>query len=83
MKIKDIPNIDRPREKALKYGFDKISNSELLAILLRTGTKGKSAIDLAYEILKYTDGLKGLVKLNNNELNNIKGISCHTKPKTI
>lgn len=75
MKIKDIPNIDRPREKALKYGFDKISNSELLAILLRNGTKGYSSIELAYEILKLANGLKGLKNISINELNKIKGIS--------
>ena len=75
MKIKDIPKIDRPREKALKYGFDKISNSELLAILLRNGTKGISSIELAYEILKLTNGLKGLKNISINELNKIKGIN--------
>ena len=40
MKIKDLPKIERPREKLEKYGPEKLSNSELLAILLRTGGKG-------------------------------------------
>lgn len=51
-KIKDLPKILRPREKLLKYGPEKLSNSELLAILLRTGQKGKNVVELAGGILK-------------------------------
>ena len=50
--IKTWPEDDRPREKLLKKGAGALSNSELLAILLRTGTQGTSAIDLARKILK-------------------------------
>ena len=50
--IKSWPEDDRPREKLLKKGAGALSNSELLAILLRTGTNGASAIDLARKILK-------------------------------
>ena len=46
-KIKDLPKILRPREKLLSYGLEKLSNSELLAILLRTGQKGRNVVDLA------------------------------------
>ena len=49
--IKSWPEDDRPREKLLKKGASTLSNSELLAILLRTGTKGISAIDLGRKIL--------------------------------
>ncbi len=49
--IKTWPKDDRPREKLLKNGERSLSNSELLAILLRTGMKGQSAIDLARKIL--------------------------------
>jgi len=49
--IRHWPTEDRPREKLLKNGEDNLSNSELLAILIRTGVKGKSAIDLARKIL--------------------------------
>ena len=44
MKIKDLPKIDRPREKLEKYGPEKLSNPELLAILLRTGAKGVNVV---------------------------------------
>ncbi|MFY9150290.1 MAG: UPF0758 domain-containing protein, partial [Smithellaceae bacterium] len=49
--IKNWPQDDRPREKLLKKGATTLSNSELLAILLRSGVRGNSAIDLAREIL--------------------------------
>lgn len=52
VKIKDIPRVERPREKLAKYGPGKLSNSELLAILLGTGTKGQNVIELANKILK-------------------------------
>ncbi|MCK5214592.1 MAG: hypothetical protein KAR05_04495 [Candidatus Omnitrophica bacterium] len=50
--ISSWPADDRPREKLLKKGERSLSNSELLAILLRTGTPGVSAIDLARAVLK-------------------------------
>lgn len=51
-KIKDIPKIDRPREKLEKYGPEKLSTTELLSILLRTGTKGMNVVELAGKIVK-------------------------------
>ena len=45
MKIKDLPKIDRPREKLEKYGPERLSNSELLAILLGTGSKGVNTVE--------------------------------------
>jgi DNA repair protein RadC len=46
MKIKDLPKIERPREKLQKYGSERPSNSELLAILLRTGSEGVNVVEL-------------------------------------
>ncbi|HOK17574.1 MAG TPA: DNA repair protein RadC [Candidatus Paceibacterota bacterium] len=51
-KIKDLPKVERPREKLMQYGPEKLSNSELLAILLRSGKKGENAVELANKILK-------------------------------
>lgn len=51
-RIKDIPRIERPREKLIKYGPERLSNSELLAIILRTGKKGENVLDLANKLLK-------------------------------
>lgn len=49
-RIKDIPKVERPREKLEKYGSGKLSSSELLAILLRTGTKGINVVELSKKI---------------------------------
>ena len=54
MKIKDLAKVDRPREKLVKYGPGKLSTTELLAILLRTGTKKINVVQLANQILKKT-----------------------------
>lgn len=51
-KIKDLPKIERPREKLIKYGPGHLSNSELLAILLRSGKRGENVLELANKILK-------------------------------
>jgi len=50
--IKDLPKIERPREKLMRYGPEKLSNSELLAILLRSGKKRENVVELAGKILK-------------------------------
>lgn len=52
IKIKDIPKSDRPREKLEKYGPEKLSNIELLAILLRTGTKDLNVLKLSQKVLQ-------------------------------
>jgi DNA repair protein RadC len=73
MKIKDLPKVDRPREKLAKYGPEKLSNSELLAILLRTGGKGMNVVEMANKILKKFSG-GGLAKANFKELKNTFGL---------
>ena len=73
--IKELPEDERPREKLLKYGADRLSDAELLAILLRTGTKGKSAIEMAEEILKNAGGtFKGLAGKDIDEITKTPGI---------
>ncbi|EYE88457.1 hypothetical protein Q428_07695 [Fervidicella metallireducens AeB] len=72
--IKDIPVEDRPRERLIKYGAEVLSNAELLAIILRTGTKSESAINIANRILSSKDGLEFLVNSSVQELSSIKGI---------
>jgi len=74
MMIKNLPEDQRPREKLLKYGAEILTDSELLAIILRTGVEGKSAIDIANEILSNFGSFKGLAGRNIKELQNIKGI---------
>ncbi|QNB47581.1 DNA repair protein RadC [Thermanaerosceptrum fracticalcis] len=71
--IKNFPEEVRPREKMLVLGAEALSDQELLAILLRTGTKNKSALDLAQDILS-TGGLATLTQLTLEELGLRKGI---------
>lgn len=61
MAICDWPSAERPREKLLAQGAGSLSDAELLAIFLRTGVKGKSAVDLARELLQEFGGLRALL----------------------
>jgi len=61
MAITDWPADDRPREKLLQRGPGALTDAELLAIFLRTGVKGKSAVDLARELLSEHGGLRNLL----------------------
>ena len=73
--IKEWAADDRPREKMIKKGRAALSDSELLAILLRTGMKGQSAVELARDILDRADNdLINLSNLTFKELKDIKGI---------
>ena len=74
VKIKDLPLEQRPREKLLKDGAEILSDVELLAILIGSGTKDKSAIDLANEIMKKYGSYKGLAGRDIDELKQIKGL---------
>lgn len=73
MKIKDLPKVERPREKLAKYGPQKLSNTELLAILLRTGRENLNVVELSANILKKF-GSKGLAMASVQELKNVHGL---------
>jgi len=74
MRIKNIPIAERPREKLIHYGPAYLSDAELLAIFLRTGIKGMSAIDLAREMLKHFGGLRQLLKADSKTFCEVKGL---------
>ena len=61
MSIKDWPANERPREKLLRSGSEALSSAELLAIILNHGRAGQTALDLARDLLKRFDGLRGLL----------------------
>lgn len=65
---------DRPHERLIRQGADSLSNQELLAIMLRTGTKEESVLTLANRILLYFERLHGLKHATLEELKSIKGI---------
>ena len=72
--IKNWPEEERPRERLLKLGADNLSNAQLLAIILRTGGGGKSAIDLAMEMLDSFKNLKNIDSASIKEFAALKGI---------
>lgn len=74
MKVNDLNKQEQPREKAWQQGIESLSNRELIAVLLRTGTKDISALELADEILQACDNVGELGKLSVEELMHIKGI---------
>mgnify|MGYP001007104313 CR=1 FL=1 len=67
MPITDWPLNERPREKLLAQGAAALSDAELLAIFLRTGTRGKTAVDLARELLADFNGLRHLLAAERRE----------------
>lgn len=79
MKLKELDKEQRPREKFL-INKDKLTNQELLAIILKTGIKNKSVLELSNEILERIDNINNLKEININSFNNIKGLG---KIKTI
>lgn len=77
MKIKDIPNDDRPYERCLQKGPEYLSDTELLSVIIRTGLKDVNSLELASDILALNypnDGILGLLHLSLPELTSIKGI---------
>ena len=79
IKMKELPISERPYEKLKTYGAEKLTNSELLAILIKSGTKDYTAIDLANNVLKLSDNkekedLSFLQDISITELMDIKGI---------
>ena len=73
-KINHLPLLDRPREKAFRYGIDKLSDHELLALLIESGTKEESAVDIAYRIISASNGLVYLFQKPFSDLTSFKGV---------
>jgi len=74
LKIQELPAQDRPREKLAALGAGALSDSELIAILLRTGMVGANAIDVARDLLRKYQSLGGLARCTVAELAEIKGV---------
>jgi DNA repair protein RadC len=73
-KIKDLPENERPREKLIKHGAEALSNAELLAILIKDGTKEYNAIDIGYMLLGKEEGIGYILDSKVEELTSIHGI---------
>ena len=75
MKMKSLPELERPVEKCISHGIESLSNGELIALLINTGTKDRSARELADEVLASdSSGLMHLRESSAEELMSIRGI---------
>lgn len=74
MSIREWPEAERPRERLLARGARALSDAELLAIFLRTGSRGRSALDLARELLRRHRGLRGLLAVEEREFTALAGL---------
>ena len=74
MKIKELPDIEKPRERLIKYGAKNISNEELLAILLRTGGKDNNVKIISSNILSKLKNIEDLDNMTVGELTKINGV---------
>ncbi len=68
MSIRQWPETERPREKLLTHGPGALSDAELLAIFLRTGSRGRTAVDLARQLIRQFGGLRGLLRAEHQQL---------------
>lgn len=73
-KIIDLPESERPRERLFRYGVESLSNSELLAIILRSGSKKENILNLSGRIIKENGGLNGLLNSNLEDFMSLHGI---------
>lgn len=76
MAINEWPEDQRPRERLIKHGASAISDAELLAVFLRVGVKGKSAVDLGRDMIKHFGSLSGLFAANMKDFSSIHGLGA-------
>lgn len=74
MKIKNYPQEERPREKAYHYGIESLNSVELIALVLRTGNKQESVLELAQRVINEVGGLAYLKDVTYHQLVSVKGI---------
>lgn len=72
--ISDLPTLDRPREKATRYGLNSLSDVELLAVLIGKGYQGNNALEVSSTLINHFNGLVNLSHASIEELKTIKGI---------
>ena len=74
MKVKEMEVEQRPREKALRYGLESLSDLELVALILQSGNKNRSVFEIASDVLKESESLSKLMTMHVNTLMQIQGI---------
>ena len=82
MRLKELPKMEMPRERLIRYGASNLSNEDLISILIRTGSKDENVKELSSKILSKIKGINSLNELSLGELTSIKGVGL-TKALTI
>lgn len=77
-KLKTLPPLERPREKALRHGINHLSNSELLALIIGSGYTGVSALEVGEQLLVNSGGLLNLLNKHVNDISKFKGVGTAT-----
>jgi DNA repair protein RadC len=72
--VNDLPKSERPRERLIQYGAEKLSSAELISIILNTGIKGESVIVLSQKLIMKFGSLKGIMDASLEDLTQIKGL---------
>ena len=75
--IHDLPTLERPREKALRYGIDELSDAELLSLVIGSGYRGENVGEVANRLLSTYNGLEGLSQMSVPEISKNKGIKSN------
>ncbi len=74
IRIKDLPELERPREKARHYGINKLSNIELLALIIGSGSKDSNALMIATNLLSFARNIDALLELSYEDYLKVSGI---------
>lgn len=72
--VHDLPKSERPRERLIRVGADKLSSAELISLILNTGTKGESVIMISQKLIMQFGSLKGIMEASVEDLKQIKGM---------
>ena len=75
MKVKEMNIEQRPREKALRFGLESLTNLELIALILQSGNKKRDVFDIAKDVLELSEDLNKMFELSAQSLMKIQGIS--------
>jgi DNA repair protein RadC len=74
--VKDLQAADRPREKLIRAGVSALGDNELVAVVLGCGTRARSALDVAHDVLQWAGGADGLLRVGTDELCAIAGVGA-------
>ena len=74
LSVKELPESERPYEKAMMYGINNLSNAELLSIIIKNGTKDENSIQIANRLLNLVDSMEQFRNLDVIDFKQVKGI---------